>query len=120
LERKREEGGFSNLLEVYLNDLVEFIAENMLVVMGSLLVGLIGLVFMCSRPGNSSSGEAHAAQLKKEVEEEEVSSANKGEDDEEEEEDEDEDENTLSGSAKKAAEEEANDEVDAEEKKKTK
>jgi len=132
LERKRLEGGFVNLVEVYLNDFVEVASENLLVFMSSLLFGLVGLVFICTRGGNSKEGDEHERMLREQMNADaaDVTRNNRSTSDssddrvaeEEEEEDEsdgiDENDETLAGTAKKTAKEEAEKEVAEEEKNK--
>lgn len=56
LERKREEGGLNNMIEVYVNDFMDLANEKPFHVLGSLLALMASLIFLCAR-GLRGSGD---------------------------------------------------------------
>merc|ERR1711871_1808170 len=55
-EVKRKQGGMMNMLEVYTGDLLDFVGENPVPAIGTLLALLLSLIYFTTRSG--SDGEA--------------------------------------------------------------
>jgi hypothetical protein len=56
-EKKREEGGFANMAEVYLLDFLDVVSDNLMVSVGALVVFIIALVFMCGGSGDGDGDD---------------------------------------------------------------
>lgn len=74
-ERKREEGGLNNMIEVYLADAMDFAQDNAAAVLVTLLVATLGLVLLCSGSGPTADAEKAIGQTADEVAASELAAA---------------------------------------------